>query len=440
MNTLTKDKGKAHIPAATLRSAFSHHGAIVTPCRQHPLDNVELNTTPTIKEDHHCIVTELHNNALSASPSHGGVIVNGTPAVTIPSRSLTHTSDLPSPTSSLNSSLSHSKLSSNSTSTFLSTLTSAIILSAATPDNTDDPTTINAPPGRNATTTIKHDRDLPRRRMSDPHPGSSNIEHKYRSRLRLSHRENFDPHSGSSGAKHKHRSRLRLSHRGNFDLHSGSSGAKHKNHSLSSPSMGNNTSTTLTSMTGILASTPTATDVITNMTPTGITGNNTDTAPNNMAGTLASTPTVTGAITSKTLTGITRIFASRSSNDLSIDNGHVPHRTARRSAKSRSSTIRRTASYRFHRAAGRRPSTRFIKLHPSVNANRHPSHDSPSRPSGCTATCRDPQLRAPTGDVAAALVCAGNIDVPSSFAHSTHNTPPFQTLAAPTNTRTGNQQ
>ena len=40
MNTLTKDKGKAHIPVATLRSAFSHHGAIVTPCRQHPLDNV----------------------------------------------------------------------------------------------------------------------------------------------------------------------------------------------------------------------------------------------------------------------------------------------------------------------------------------------------------------------------------------------------------------
>ena len=75
MNTLIKDKGKSHIPVATFLSAFSHHGAIVTPCRQHLLDNAELNTTSTIKEDHHCTVTELHNNTLSASPSHGGVIV-----------------------------------------------------------------------------------------------------------------------------------------------------------------------------------------------------------------------------------------------------------------------------------------------------------------------------------------------------------------------------
>jgi len=37
-------------------------------------------------------------------------------------------------------------------------------------------------------------------------------------------------------------------------------------------------------------------------------------------------------------------------------------------------------------------------------------------------------LRAPADDVPAALVRAGDIDVPSSFAHSTHNTPPEETF------------
>ena len=37
-------------------------------------------------------------------------------------------------------------------------------------------------------------------------------------------------------------------------------------------------------------------------------------------------------------------------------------------------------------------------------------------------------MRAPADDVAAALVCAGDTDVPSFFAHSTHNTPPEETF------------
>ena len=84
LKTLVKDKGSAHIAAATLLSAFSHHNAIVTPCRQHSPDNTELITTSTIKEVHNCTATELHNNTLHASPSHGGVIVNGKSAARFP--------------------------------------------------------------------------------------------------------------------------------------------------------------------------------------------------------------------------------------------------------------------------------------------------------------------------------------------------------------------